>query len=62
MLKKILHHYLPYGAVDLFLATAIISEIVFENYHLLWANVPLLLLGLWSFSRKLNSISDVFDN
>lgn len=62
MLKYFLHLYLPYGAIDLFLAVAIVSEIILKNYHLLWANVPILILGLWSFSRRLNESQDVSDN
>ncbi|MCF7800653.1 MAG: hypothetical protein K9N34_01415 [Candidatus Marinimicrobia bacterium] len=62
MLNKFLHLYLPYGAIDLFLAVAIVSEIILMNYQLLWANLPVLMLGLWSFSRKLSEIQDVSDN
>ncbi|HCW76104.1 MAG TPA: hypothetical protein DHU63_06145 [Candidatus Marinimicrobia bacterium] len=56
MLRNLLHSYLPYGAVDLLMVVAIITELLNARYDLLWANVPLLVLGLWSFSRKLNRI------
>lgn len=53
MFKRLLHEYLPYGAIDLLLLVAIVSEIVMGNVHLLWANLPLLIVGIWSFNRKL---------
>ena len=56
MFKRILHEYLPYGAIDLLLLVAIVSEIALGNLQLLWANVPLLIVGIWSFNRKLRKV------
>ncbi len=51
-------NYIPYGAIDLILVIAIISELVNKRFDLLLANVPLLGIGLWSFSRKLREALD----
>ena len=62
MTRRIWMVYLPYGAIDLILLIAIISELVNRRFDLLLANVPLLGLGLWSFSRKLREFtSDLSD-
>ena len=54
MPEKLLHHYLPYAVIDLFMLVALVAEWQNDNLQLLWANVPVLLIGLWSFSRKIN--------
>jgi len=62
MPKKLLHHYLPYAVIDLFMIAALLTEWQNDNLQLLWANVPVLLMGLWSFSRKINLLRHDSDN
>lgn len=53
MPRRIWLDYLPYAAIDVILMIAVISEILNKRFDLLLANLPLLVLGLWSFSRKI---------
>ena len=52
-MNKLLLTYLPYGAIDVLLTIAIISELVNKRFDLLWANVPILLWGLYSLSTRM---------
>jgi len=56
MFKQVLWAYLPYGVIDLLLLVAIVSEIINGRFDLLWANVPLLVVGMFSFNRKLRRL------
>lgn len=50
--------YLPYGVVDVLLTLIIIAQIVQGRADLIWACVPTLILGIFSFNRKLRSQQD----
>ena len=54
-MKKLFFHYLPYGAIDLLLTFAIITELIYERYDLLWSNLPILIWGLISFSKRIKA-------
>jgi len=56
--NKLLLTYLPYGAIDLLLSIAIISEFINKRYDLLWANLPLLIWGLISLNKKVRKMQD----
>ncbi len=56
MIRHLLRLYLPYGAIDLLILVAVISEVALGNFRLLWANLPLLLVGLLSFNRILRKV------
>ena len=57
-MNKLLLTYLPYGAIDLLLGVAIISELVNKRYDLLWANLPILIWGLVSLNKKIREMQD----
>ncbi|MBL7026470.1 MAG: hypothetical protein ISR87_13565 [Candidatus Marinimicrobia bacterium] len=57
-MNNLLLTYLPYGAIDLLLSIAIISELVNKRYDLLWANLPILIWGLVSLNKKINEMQD----
>ncbi|MBL7026771.1 MAG: hypothetical protein ISR87_15115 [Candidatus Marinimicrobia bacterium] len=57
-MNKLLLTYLPYGAIDLLLGLAIISELVNKRYDLLWANLPILIWGLVSLNKKIKEMHD----
>ena len=57
-MNKLLLTYLPYGAIDLLLGIAIISELVNKRYDLLWANLPILIWGLVSLNKKVRKMQD----
>jgi len=57
-MSKLLLSYLPYGAIDLLLTLAIISEVINKRYDLLWANVPLLIWGLISLNKEVKKYHD----
>lgn len=57
-MNRFLLSYLPYGAIDLLLTIAIISEVVNKRYDLLWANVPLLVWGLISLNKEVKKYRD----
>jgi len=57
-MNKLLLIYLPYGAIDLMLGIAIISELVNKRYDLLWANLPVLIWGLVSLNKQVRKMYD----
>jgi len=57
-MNKLLLTYLPYGAIDLLLGIAIISELVNKRYDLLWANLPVLIWGLVSLNKQVRKMYD----
>ncbi|NQV29498.1 MAG: hypothetical protein HQ508_01300 [Candidatus Marinimicrobia bacterium] len=57
-MNRLLLTYLPYGAIDLLLSIAIISELVNKRYDLLWANLPILIWGLVSLNKKIKEMQD----
>lgn len=57
-MNKLLLTYLPYGAIDLLLGIAIISEILNKRYDLLWANLPILIWGLVSLNKQVRKMQD----
>ncbi|MBC8375526.1 MAG: hypothetical protein H8E26_05715 [FCB group bacterium] len=57
-MNKLLLTYLPYGAIDLLLGIAIISELVNKRYDLLWANLPILIWGLVSLNKQVRRMQD----
>ncbi len=57
-MNNLLLTYLPYGAIDLLLSIAIISELVNKRYDLLWANLPILIWGLVSLNKKIKEMQD----
>ncbi|NQT63552.1 MAG: hypothetical protein HQ556_11380 [Candidatus Marinimicrobia bacterium] len=57
-MNKLLLTYLPYGAIDLLLGIAIISEFVNKRYDLLWANLPILIWGLVSLNKQVRKMQD----
>ncbi|MCF7923287.1 MAG: hypothetical protein K9M55_11355 [Candidatus Marinimicrobia bacterium] len=57
-MNNLLLTYLPYGAIDLLLSIAIISEFINKRYDLLWANLPLLIWGLISLNNKVRKMQD----
>jgi len=57
-MNKLLLTYLPYGAIDLLLSIAIISEFVNKRYDLLWANLPILIWGLVSLNKQVRKMRD----
>jgi len=61
-LRNLLLTYLPYGAIDLLLTIAIISEILNQRFDLLWANLPILVWGLVSLNRKMRRIRHDLDD
>jgi len=57
-MNKLLLTYLPYGAIDLLLGIAIISELVNKRYDLLWANLSVLIWGLVSLNKQVRNMYD----
>ncbi|MBT4035371.1 MAG: hypothetical protein HOB84_01075 [Candidatus Marinimicrobia bacterium] len=57
-MNKLLLTYLPYGAIDLLLGIAIISELINKRYDLLWANLPILIWGLVSLNKQVRKMQD----
>ena len=57
-MNKLLLTYLPYGAIDLLLGIAIISELVNKRYDLLWANLSVLIWGLVSLNKQVRKMYD----
>ncbi len=51
-MKLKLYDYIPYFVIDLLLTIAVLSELYYENYSYIWANVPIFLLGIYSVSKK----------
>jgi len=54
-MKKLFFHYLPYGAIDILLTLAIVMELINKRYDLLWSNLPIMIWGMISFSKKLKA-------
>ena len=57
-MNKLLLTYLPYGAIDLLIGIAIISELINKRYDLLWANLPILIWGLVSLNKQVRKMQD----
>lgn len=60
-MKGLFFHYIPYGVVDLLLTIIIVSEFVAGRPDLIWANIPLLIMGIVSLNRKIRTESDDLD-
>ena len=54
-MKQLLFHYIPYGVIDVLVTVLIVNQFVTGRFDLIWASIPLLLLGISSLNRKMRS-------